>query len=67
MADATIKARCDAVMAAVTGAVTVNWTNGSSKVAKAKGIVSGDFAYYQANQALAQQTNWDEFLAASCQ
>ena len=38
VADATIKARCDAVMAAVTGAVTVNWTNGSSKVAKAKGI-----------------------------
>ena len=38
VADATIKARCDAVMAAVTGAVTVNWTNGSNKVAKAKGI-----------------------------
>jgi hypothetical protein len=28
--------------------------------------VSGDFAYYQANEALALQTNWDEFLAAFC-
>ncbi len=81
VANADIDAKCDAVMAAVTGAVTVNWTNGSSKVAKAKGIaiwfpsnpqqlkgiVNGDFAWYQANEALAQQTNWDEFLAAFCQ
>ena len=79
--DATIDARCDAVMAAVTSAVTVNWTNGSSKVAKAKGIaiwfpsspqqlkgiVNGDFAWYRANEELALQTNWDEFLATFCQ
>ena len=81
VADANIKAKCDAVMAAVTGAVTVNWTNGSSKVAKAKGIaiwypsspqqlkgiVNGDFTWYRTNEALATQTNWDEFLAAYCQ
>ena len=81
VADANIKAKCDAVMSAVTAAVTVNWTNGSSKVAGAhgiaiwfpnsatqlKGIVQGDFAYYQAHEALATSTHWDEFLAAFCQ
>jgi hypothetical protein len=80
VADANIKAKCDAVMSAVTAAVTVNWTNGSSKVAKAKGIaiwfpssaqqlkgiVNDDFTYYQTNEALALQTNWDDFLAAYC-
>jgi hypothetical protein len=80
VADVNIKAKCDAVMAAVTADVTVNWTNGSRKEARAHGIAIwwpktsldfpynpktvNDFAYYQANIGLAARTHWDEFLSA---
>jgi hypothetical protein len=81
VADANIKAKCDAVMAAVTGVVTFNWTNGSRGVAKAKGIgiwypssatqlkgyTANNLSYYQTKEALGVQTNWDEFLVAFCQ
>ncbi len=81
VADALIKAKCDAVMAAVTSDVTLNWTNGSSKVAKAKGVAiwwpstatqlkgytADNLTDYRTTLAFGAQTNWDEFLVAFCQ
>lgn len=83
VADATIKAKCDAVMSACQSAVTYNWTNGSRSYRNAHGLAIwwpksrrylnpnwtavDDWAYYRANEALPTLTNWDEFLAAYCQ
>jgi len=82
VADATIKARCDAVMAAVVADVPVNWTNGTRKEARAHGIAiwwpktsldfpwnpaaDNDFLYYQTKMRLSSRCSWDEFLAAYC-
>ena len=83
VADATIKAKCDAVMSACQSAVTYNWTNGSRTYRNAHGLaiwwpksaqylnpswtVPDDWAYYRTKEALAALTSWDEFLAAYCQ
>ena len=50
---------------------TLNFTDATEKdlydaAAQIKAKVSGDFAFYKANEALALQTNWDEFLASFC-
>jgi hypothetical protein len=79
--DPIVDARCDAVMAAVTGAVTFNWTNGSSGVSRAhgvaiwwpssaqqiKGYAADHLAYYRTTLNFGVTTNWDEFLVAFCQ
>jgi len=75
--DATIDARCDAVMSAVESAVTVNWT--SKPQVQAHGVAItwardigdlvwrsdvDDWGYYRTVLPFSLQTNWDEFLAA---
>jgi len=79
--DATVDAKCDAVMAAVTADVTFNWTNGTSGVSRAHGVAiwwpstanqlkyyaADHLAYYRTTLAFGIQTNWDEFLVAFCQ
>jgi hypothetical protein len=81
VADVNIKTKCDAVMAAVTADVTVNWTNGSSGVSRAHGVAiwypnssrmlhnyaADHLAYYQTTLNFGVTTNWDEFLVAFCQ
>jgi len=80
VADPTIKARCDAVMAAAAACTTANWTSTSKQFDKSKGLMvwmpstrqqltpysATDFTYYRTLR-LSTQTNWDEFLAALCQ
>ena len=80
VADATIKARCDAVMSAAAACTTVNWTSTNKQFNKSKGLMvwmpstrqqltpysATDFTYYQTLR-LCTQTGWDEFLAALCQ
>jgi len=80
VADATIKARCDAVMTAAAACTTANWTSTSKQFNKSKGLAvwmpstrqqltpysPTDFTYYRTLR-LNTQTNWDEFLAALCQ
>ena len=80
VADATIKARCDAVMAAAAACTTANWTSTNKQFNKSKGMAvwmpstrqqltpysPTDFTYYRTLR-LNAQTNWDEFLAALCQ
>lgn len=80
VADATIKAKCDALMSAVASDVTVNWISSSKQVKNSHGLAvwwpataSGlnpyaatDFAYYQ-QMRVSTLTHWDEFLAAFCQ
>jgi hypothetical protein len=80
VADATVKAKCDALMNAVTADVTVNWISVSKQVKNSHGLAiwwpataSGlnpyaptDFAYYQ-QMRISTLTHWDEFLAAFCQ
>jgi Clostripain family len=80
VADPTIKARCDAVMAAAAACTTANWTSGNKQFNKSKGLAvwmpstrqqltpysPTDFTYYRTLR-LNTQTSWDEFLAALCQ
>ena len=80
VADATIKARCDAVMTAAAACTTANWTSSNKQFNKSKGLAvwmpstrqqltpysPTDFTYYRTLR-LNAQTNWDEFLAALCQ
>ncbi len=80
VADATIKARCDALMSAVATDVTVNWISSSKQVKNSHGLAiwwpstasalnpyaSTDFTYYKAMR-MSQLTSWDDFLAAFCQ
>ncbi len=79
VADAGIKARCDALMNAVAADVTVNWISASKQVKNSHGLAiwwpatardlnpyaPTDFAYYQ-QMRISSLTNWDEFLAAFC-
>ena len=75
--DATIDARCDAVMRAVESAVTVNWLKRPQVAAHGVAITWArdygdlvwrtdvdDWGYYQAVLPFGIQTNWDEFQAA---
>jgi hypothetical protein len=80
VADPTIKARCDAVMAAAAACTTYNWTSTNKQFNKSKGLMvwmpstrqqltpysATDFTYYRTLR-LSTQTGWDEFLAALCQ
>ena len=80
VADPTIKARCDAVMAAAAACTTYNWTSTNKQFNKSKGLMvwmpstrqqltpysATDFTYYRTLR-LSTQTAWDEFLAALCQ
>jgi hypothetical protein len=81
VADANIKAKCDAVMTACAAVETANWTNGRAAQANAKGLAiwwpataaklntwgPTDWSYYRTSELFASQTHWDEFLAAYCQ
>ena len=80
VADATIKARCDAVMSAAAACTTYNWTSRNKQFSSSKGLMvwmpstrqqltpysATDFTYYRTLR-LCTQTRWDEFLAALCQ
>ncbi|MEI6451999.1 MAG: clostripain-related cysteine peptidase [Actinomycetes bacterium] len=80
VADAVIKAKCDALMSAVAADVTVNWISASKQVKNSHGLAiwwpataSGlnpyaptDFAYYR-QMKISTLPSWDEFLAAFCQ
>ncbi len=79
--DANIKAKCDAVISAVTAVETANWTNGSRGMARASGLSiwwpntharlnpwePNDWSFYTTSLSWSAQTHWDEFLAAYCQ
>lgn len=83
VADATIKADCDAVMAAVTADVTFNWTNGTTKEARAHGISIwwptlslqykmndakiDDWAYYTTKIPFGATNAWSPFLQSLTQ
>ena len=78
VADATIKADCDAVMAAVNADVTYNWTNGSTGEKNAHGLAIwwptnslqykmndasiDDWAYYTTKIPFGATNAWSTFL-----
>jgi hypothetical protein len=79
VADAGIKAQCDAVMNAAAACTTYNWTSKNKQFSSSKGLMvwmpsttqqltpynATDFTYYRTLR-LSQLTQWDEFLAELC-